>query len=82
MEGEQNPGGGQGIMSDDRELGLCPGGYGKLLKSFKQGSTVIVECLESSVWLLVRKQIRRRQGWRSGSLSGGDHERMMAEPEQ
>lgn len=57
--GEQRPMGlgeyGQGIMSNDRELGLCPGACGKLSKSFKQGSTVIVECLESSGYWVENK---------------------------
>lgn len=80
--GEQRPKGeGKGFVSYARELGLSPADWGKFSKSFKRRSTVRRECLESSVWLLSRKQIRRRQGWWSGSPSRSDQERMMAKLE-
>lgn len=40
----------------------CPLGHGPLSESFKQRSTVTLECLECSAWLLGREQIEGKAG--------------------
>ena len=56
-------------------------GLWDIVRKLSASTPVIVECLECSVWLLGREQIRR-EGCSSGSPAGEDHERMMAELEQ